>query len=89
MAKIIEAEYSVFSMWDPDEIKDWPLDDEGNLREIETAATWWIKYNTLHVIWDECAVGQMAMEYSITSDAGDADYKRPSQIYVGAVEQVQ
>lgn len=67
------------------------LDDEGNLREIETAACWWIKWNTLCVIWDKCAVGQMAIEYEPTSDVGLADdcYKRPNQIYVGAVEQVQ
>jgi|9_EtaG_2_1085328.scaffolds.fasta_scaffold33798_2 hypothetical protein len=85
MAKIIEAEHSVFSMWEPDEIEGWPLDDEGNLREIETAARWWIKWNILCVIWD---MGQMAVEYAPTSDAGVADdcYKRPSQIYVGAVE---
>ena len=97
MAKIIEAEYQVTSFWEPKNIDGWPLDEDGYCREIETAAQWWIKDDMLFVIWDACALGQVAMSYPPTHEAeGVCDFKRADKIYVGAeestlhrVEQVQ
>jgi len=43
----------------------------------------------LFVIWDACALGQMAISYPPTYEAeGVCDFKRADKIYVGAVEQV-
>ena len=83
MSKTIEAVYEMVSSWEPKRIEDWPRDADGFCREIETAQSWWIKWDVLYVMWD---AGSDVVEYQPTYEASEIDQKRPDKVYVGAVE---
>lgn len=87
MSKTIEAVYvyEACSSWEPKRIEEWPRDADGFCREIDTAHSWWIKWDVLFVVWNE---GDDAVEYGPTYEADETSFphKRPGKVYVGAVE---
>jgi len=81
--KIIEAEYHVQAthFWEIKHIEGWPVDDEGQPREIETAHDFYIKWGLLNVQWHKDG---HRFEYEPTAEQNgeDDDHKWPDREYI-------
>ena len=83
MVNIIEAEYRVTStqFWEIKHIEDWPVDHEGQPRDIDDAYDHYVKWGLLFVQWEE---DDRHVEYEPTTEQNgqDDDYKWPDELYV-------